>query len=403
MTKRNISFSPPDITEKEIKEVIDTLESGWVTTGPKTKLFEQKIAEYLKVNRTACLSSATAAMELTLRILNIGPGDEVITTPYTYSATAAVVKHVGAKLIMVDLKEDSFEMDYEKLNDLITENTKAIMPVDIAGKMCDYNKIYEIVKNNKNKFKSKNYLQEKFNRIIVLADCAHAFGAERDNLNAGQVADFSCFSFHAVKNLTTAEGGAVAWKNIPGIEDDELYNKYMLHSLHGQSKDALSKTKRGSWEYDIVLPGHKYNMTDILASIGLMQLERYDYLLERRKKIIDYYNQKFKSEGIKVLDHFGDNHRSSGHLYLTRIPGITEKERNKIIELMSKKGISTNVHYKPLPMFTAYKNLGFHIDDYPNAYNTYKNEITLPLHTLLEDEDLEYITKSYINIVKKYI
>ncbi|PUU86903.1 DegT/DnrJ/EryC1/StrS aminotransferase family protein, partial [Halanaerobium sp.] len=288
MTKRNISFSPPDITEKEIKEVIDTLESGWVTTGPKTKLFEQKIAEYLKVNRTACLSSATAAMELTLRILNIGPGDEVITTPYTYSATAAVVKHVGAKLIMVDLKEDSFEMDYEKLNDLITENTKAIMPVDIAGKMCDYNKIYEIVKNNKNKFKSKNYLQEKFNRIIVLADCAHAFGAERDNLNAGQVADFSCFSFHAVKNLTTAEGGAVAWKNIPGIEDDELYNKYMLHSLHGQSKDALSKTKRGSWEYDIVLPGHKYNMTDILASIGLMQLERYDYLLERRKKIIDY-------------------------------------------------------------------------------------------------------------------
>jgi dTDP-4-amino-4,6-dideoxygalactose transaminase len=398
--KINISFSPPDISRKEINEVIDTLESGWITTGPKTKKFEKEIEKYLNVPKAVCLSSATAAMELTLRILDIGPGDEVITTPYTYSASAAVIKHVGAKLVFVDLQEDSFEMNYDKLKDAINKNTKAIIPVDIAGKMCDYDKIYSIVDKKKHLFKAENELQKAFDRVIIMADSAHAFGAQRKGIKAGNAADFSCFSFHAVKNLTTAEGGAVVWKNNSDIDNENLYKQYMLYSLHGQSKDALSKSKKGSWEYDIILPGHKYNMTDILAGLGLVQLKRYDSLLERRKEIINYYQQKLKPLGIKTLNHYGEDFNSSGHLYLTRIPNINEEVRNEIIKLMSERGIATNVHYKPLPMFTAYKNLGFDIKNYPNAYDMYKNEITLPLHTLLKDEDLAYITDTYTDIIK---
>ena len=394
LKSRNIPFSPPDITDEEIEEVIKVMKSGWITTGPKTKEFERKIAEYVGVNKAVCLNSATAAMELTLRILGVGPGDEVITSAYTYTASASVIYHVGAKIVLVDTAPDSFEMDYEKLADAITEKTKVIIPVDIAGKMCDYDKIYEIVESKKDLFKANNALQALFNRVIVMADAAHAFGAERKGKKCGQVADFTCFSFHAVKNLTTAEGGAVVWRNDLGLDDEELYKQFMLFSLHGQSKDALAKTQLGAWEYDIVYPAYKCNMTDILAGFGLIQIKRYEGLLDRRKEIVKMYDSMLHPLGVQSLSHFGDNFSSTCHLYLARIPGVTEKERNEIIIKMAEEGIATNVHYKPLPMFTAYKNLGFDIKDYPNAYRQYANEITLPLHTLLSDEDVEYICGS---------
>lgn len=392
--KRNIPFSPPDITDEEINEVINAMKSGWITTGPRTKEFEGKIAEYVGVNKAVCLNSATAAMELTLRILGIGPGDEVITSAYTYTASASVIDHVGAKIVLVDTAPDSFEMDYEKLADAITANTKAIIPVDIAGKMCDFDKIYEVVESKRELFKANNDIQKLFNRVVIMSDAAHAFGAERKGVKCGQVADFTTFSFHAVKNLTTAEGGAVVWRNDLGLDDDELYKQFMLYSLHGQSKDALAKTKKGAWEYDIVYPAYKCNMTDILASFGLIQIKRYEGLLERRKEIIEMYDSVLHPLDVQSLKHFGEDFASTGHLYLARIPGITEEERNEIIIKMAEDEIATNVHYKPLPMFTAYKNLGFDIKDYPNAYAQYANEITLPLHTLLSDEDVEYICRS---------
>lgn len=388
---RNISFSPPDITDAEIEEVVKALKSGWITTGPKTKEFEKKIAEYIGVNKAVCLNSATSSMELTLRILGIGPGDEVITSAYTYTASASIIDHVGAKIVLVDTAPDSFEMDYSKLAGAITEKTKAIIPVDIAGKMCDYNTIFQVIENKKELFRANNEIQKLFNRVIVISDAAHAFGAERKGKNCGEVADFTCFSFHAVKNLTTAEGGAVVWRNDVGLDDDWLYNQFMLFSLHGQSKDALAKTQKGAWEYDIVYPAFKCNMTDIMASIGLIQLGRYEGLLERRREIIEMYDRVLLPLGIQSLQHYSEEFTSSGHLYLTRIPGISEKERNDIIVKMAESGVACNVHYKPLPMFTAYKNLGFNIKDYPNAFDTYKNQITLPLHTLLSDEDVEYI------------
>lgn len=388
---RNIPFSPPDITDAEIDEVIKTLKSGWITTGPKTKEFERKIAEYIGVNKAVCLNSATASMELTLRILGVGAGDEVITSAYTYTATASIIEHVGAKIVLVDTAPDSFEMDYLKLADAITENTKAIIPVDIAGKMCDYDTLYEIVQSKKNLFKPNNEIQWLFNRVIIMTDAAHAFGAERKGLKCGQVADFTCFSFHAVKNLTTAEGGAVVWRNDLGLDDEWLYKQFMLYSLHGQSKDALSKTQKGSWEYDIVYPAYKCNMTDIMAGFGLIQLRRYKDLLERRREIIEMYDKSLLSMGIQSLRHYGEDFSSSGHLYLMRIPKICEEERNTLLLKLAEAGITCNVHYKPLPMFTAYKNLGFDIMDYPNAYDMYKNEVTLPLHTLLTDQDIEYV------------
>jgi dTDP-4-amino-4,6-dideoxygalactose transaminase len=390
---RNIPFSPPDITDEEIEEVIKALKSGWITTGPRTKEFEKKIAEYVGVNKAVCLNSATAAMELTLRILGIGPGDEVITSAYTYTASASIIEHVGAKIVLVDTAPDSFEMDYSKLADAITEKTKLIIPVDIAGKMCDYDTIYQIVECKKDLFKPNNELQWLFNRVIVMTDAAHAFGAESNRMKCGQVADFTCFSFHAVKNLTTAEGGAVVWRNDRSLDDDWIYRQFMLYSLHGQSKDALAKTQKGAWEYDIVYPAYKCNMTDIMASIGLIQLDRYKGLMERRREIIELYDRALLPLGIQSLQHYGDDFASSGHLYLVRIPGISEEERNEIIIKMADLGVSCNVHYKPLPMFTAYKNLGFDIKDYPNAYNQYVNEITLPLHTLLSDADVDYVVE----------
>lgn len=388
---RNISFSPPDITDREINEVVQAMKSGWITTGPKTKLFEKKVAEFVGTSKAACLNSATAAMELTLRILGIGPGDEVITSAYTYTASASVIDHVGAKIVLVDVAKDSYEMDYAKLSDAITEKTKAIIAVDIAGKMCDYDAITQIVERNKNKFVANNDIQNTFGRVIIIGDSAHGFGAKRKDKKSGQVADFTCFSFHAVKNLTTAEGGAVVWKNMIGLDDEWLYKQYMLFSLHGQSKDALAKTIIGSWEYDIIYPGYKCNMTDILAGIGLVQLERYESLLNRRKEIIKIYDKKLLNIGVNVLEHYGEDFNSTGHLYLARIPGIDEADRNRVISKMAEVGIACNVHYKPLPMFTAYKNLGFKIAEFPNSYNQYSNEITLPLHTLLSDEDVVYI------------
>lgn len=391
---RNIPFSPPDITDMEIEEVISALKSGWVTTGPRTKEFERKIAEYIGANKAVCLNSATAALELTLRILGIGPGDEVITSAYTYTASASVIDHVGAKIVLVDTAKDSFEMDYSKLANAITDKTKAIIPVDIAGMMCDYDTIYKTIESKREWFYPNNEIQRLFNRIIVITDAAHAFGAQRNGVNCGQVADFTTFSFHAVKNLTTAEGGAVVWRDDQGLDDEWLYKQFMLYSLHGQSKDALAKTQKGAWEYDIVYPAYKCNMTDIMAGIGLVQLKRYESLLTRRKEIIERYDRELLPIGIQSLPHYGERFTSSGHLYLVRIPGIGEAQRNEIIIKMAEAGVSCNVHYKPLPMFTAYKNMGFDIKDYPNAFDMYKNEITLPLHTQLSDEDVEYICKS---------
>lgn len=399
---RDIAFSLPDITDAEIEEVIRVMKSGWITTGPRTKQFERKIADYVGVNKAVCLNSASAAMELTLRILGIGHGDEVITTAYTYTASASVIHHVGAKIILVDVAVDSYEMDNKKLADAITVNTKAIISVDLAGKMCDYEAIYKVVESKRDLFTPNNELQRSMNRIVVIADAAHAFGAAQKNTNCGKVADFTCFSFHAVKNLTTAEGGAAVWRNDLGLDDDEIYTQYMLYSLHGQSKDALVKIQKDTWEYDIIYPGYKYNMTDILAGIGLIQLRRYGRLKERRKEIITMYNEALCHLGIKVIQHYGDDFSSSGHLYLVRIPGIDEVERNEIITRMSEAGIATNVHYKPLPMFTAYKNLGFDIKDYPNAFDMYRNEITLPLHTLLSDDDVAYVTNNFIEVIDKF-
>jgi dTDP-4-amino-4,6-dideoxygalactose transaminase len=399
VSQMEIPFSPPDISEEEINEVVDTLRSGWITTGPKTKLFERKIAEHTKTARAACLNSATAAMEMTLRLLGIGEGDEVITSAYTYSASASVIHHVGAKIVLVDTAKDSFEMDYEKLSQAITERTKAIIPVDIAGVMCDYEKIFEIVNEKQALFKPSNELQEAFGRVVIVADAAHSFGAEYKGKRSGEVADFSCFSFHAVKNLTTAEGGTVTWRDIPGFDNEDIYNQFMLLSLHGQSKDALSKTKPGAWEYDIIYPAYKCNMTDIMAALGLAQFERYSELLERRKQIINIYDKGLKDCNVQTLDHFGDDFSSSGHLYLVRLLGKDEIYRNMVIEKMAEKGIATNVHYKPLPMHTAYKNLGFDIKHFPNAFNMYKNEITLPLHTLLTDEQVGYV----VNVLKGII
>ncbi|MBN3554000.1 DegT/DnrJ/EryC1/StrS family aminotransferase [Fictibacillus nanhaiensis] len=388
---RNIPFSPPDIQEEEIEEVIKAMKSGWITTGPRTKELEKRLANYVGTNKAVCLNSATAAMELTLRILGIGPGDEVITSAYTYTASASVIEHVGAKIVLVDTAPGSFEMDYSKLADAITEKTKVIIPVDIAGKMCDYDTMFEILESKKVLFKPNNELQSLFNRVIVMTDAAHAFGAERKGMNCGQVADFTCFSFHAVKNFTTAEGGAVVWRNDGGLDDEWLYKQFMLYSLHGQSKDALAKSKKGAWEYDIVFPAYKCNMTDIMASIGLVQLDRYEALLERRREIIEMYDRELRPLGIHSLQHYGKGFTSSGHLYLVRLPKINEEDRNRVIIKMAEAGVACNVHYKPLPMFTAYKNLGFDIKDYPNAYKQYVNEITLPLHTLLSNEDVEYV------------
>ena len=391
----NIPFSPPDITQEEIDEVVDTLKSGWITTGPKTKLFEKKIAEYCNTNKTVCLNSATACMEMTLRLLGIGEGDEVITSAYTYTASASVIHHVGAKIVLLDSGKDSFHIDYDAIADTITEKTKAIIPVDLAGVMCDYKKVFEAVNKKKNIFKPSNEIQKAIGRVVVIADAAHSFGAKYKVKMSGEVADFTSFSFHAVKNLTTAEGGAVTWRDIEGIDNEEIYRKFMILTLHGQSKDAFAKTKFGTWEYDIVLPAYKFNMTDIMASLGLVQLKRYPKLLRRRKEIIGMYNESLKETGIQVLKHYDGQNESSGHLYLTRLIGKNEEFRNRFIEKMAEEGIATNVHYKPLPMHTAYKELGFDIKDYPNAFDMYRNEVTLPLYTLLTDEEVEYVIESF--------
>ncbi|WP_206536014.1 DegT/DnrJ/EryC1/StrS family aminotransferase [Ligilactobacillus ruminis] len=399
----NIPFSPPDITEEEINEVSEALRSGWITTGPRTKELEKEVAELCGVNKAVCLNSQTACGEMTLRLLGIHEGDEVITSAYTYTASASVVCHVGAKLVLVDTQKDSLEMDYDKLADSITEKTKVIIPVDLGGVPCDYDKIFSIVESKKHLFHPENKLQEKIGRVIVMADTAHAFGATYHGKPVGSVADFSNFSFHAVKNFTTAEGGAAVWRDIEGIDSDKLYKQYQLFSLHGQSKDALAKTKLGAWEYDIVGPCYKCNMTDVVAGIGLAQMRRNKGLLARRKEIIGKYDAAFKPLGIKVLDHYNDEHQSSGHLYITRIPGITSEQRSEIITKMAEKGVACNVHYKPLPMMTAYKNLGFDIKDYPNAYENFANEITLPLHTKLTDEEVDYVIEQFSRIVKEYI
>lgn len=395
----NIPFSPPDITDKEIQQVVDTLKSGWITTGPKTKELERSIADYIGNPKAVCLSSATAAMELTLRILGVGPGDEVITSAYTYTATASVINHVGARIVLVDTQKDSFEMDYDQLENAITPKTKVVMPIDIAGRLCDYKRILEIVNAKKSLFSANTVLQEKFNRVIVLADSAHGFGARRNGVMSGALADFTTFSFHAVKNLTTAEGGAVTWRKNELIDDEELYKLFMLYSLHGQSKDALAKTKLGSWEYDILFPAYKCNMTDIMAAIGLVQMERYPGLLQRRKEIICQYDETFLELGLKPLRHFDEENESSGHLYLLRIPGLDERTRSEYIVKMAERGVATNVHYKPLPMLSAYKNLGFDINDFPNAFGMYENEISLPLHTKLTNEEVAYICESVKELI----
>lgn len=391
------------MSESEVKGAVDAIKSGWITTGPKTKEFERKIAEYCGVNRAVCLNSQTACAEMALRVLGIGIGDEVIVPAYTYTATAAVVCHVGAKLVLIDIQEDSLEMDYTKLEEAITAKTKAIIPVDIAGIPYNYERIFEIVKKKKSLFRPSNKIQKAMGRIAVCADAAHAFGAEWRGKKVGSIADFSSFSFHAVKNLTTAEGGALTWKSIRGIDDEEIYHTLQLLSLHGQSKDALAKTQLGAWEYDVIAPWYKCNMTDIMAGIGLAQLERYGKMLERRKEIIQHYDMAFRGSGIEVLPHYTDEYQSSGHLYITRVLGADLKKRQAIIVKMAEAGVSCNVHYKPLPMLTAYKNLGFDIKDYSNAYQHFKNEITLPLHTKLTDDDVDYVVKKYCKIVKEYI
>ena len=391
----NVPFSPPDISEAEINEVAEALRSGWITTGPRVKELDRRIADYIGVKKACCLNSQTACAEMALRILGIGEGDEVITTAYTYTATASVVCHVGAKLVLVDTQPNCLEMDYDALERAITEKTKAIIPVDLGGVPCDYDKIYEIVNAKKHLFTPDNDIQKALGRIAVCADTAHAFGAKWHGRMVGSIADFSSFSFHAVKNLTTAEGGVLTWRTIDGIDDEEIYHQLQLLSLHGQSKDALAKTKLGAWEYDVVGTYYKCNMTDIMGAIGLKQLERYPKMLERRKEIIRRYDEALRPLGIQTLDHYTDEYESSGHLYITRVPNITVEQRNEIITKMAEQGVGTNVHYKPLPMHTAYKKLGFDIKDYPNAYRQYANEITLPLHTCLADEQVELVINEY--------
>ncbi len=398
-----ISFSPPDISELEIEEVTEALKSGWITTGPKTKELERQVAAFCGTKRAVCLNSQTACAEMALRVLGIGAGDEVITSAYTYTATASVIDHVGAKIVLVDTQKDSLEMDYIALEKAITKKTKAIIPVDIAGIPCDYDKIYNIVNSKKGLFSSKNEIQKAIGRIVILADTAHSFGAEFNGQKTGSIADFSAFSFHAVKNFTTAEGGALTWREIEGIDSEEIYRQVQLLSLHGQSKDALAKTKLGAWEYDISGTWYKCNMTDIAAAMGLAQMKRYNNMLKRRKTIIEEYDLAFKPLGIKVLPHYTDKYASSGHLYITRIPAVTAEQRNEIIIKMAERGIACNVHYKPLPMHTAYKKLGFDIKNYPNAYANFANEITLPLHTCLTDEEVAYVIQNYIEVVREYL
>ncbi len=400
-TLRNVPFSPPDMSEAEVAEVAEALRSGWITTGPRTKEFEKKIAEYCHTDKAVCLNSATACMELILRVLGVGPGDEVITSAYTYTATASVTCHVGAKVVMVDTAPNSFEMNYDSLADAITERTKVILPVDLGGVVCDYDKIYAAVESRKHLFTPTNDIQRAYGRVIVLADAAHAFGAQWHGKMCGEIADFTSFSFHAVKNLTTAEGGALTWRTVEGVDNEWLYKQFQLLSLHGQNKDALAKTKLGAWEYDIIAPNFKCNMTDIMAGIGLAQFGRYPEMLRRRKEIIERYNEALKDCNVQVLHHYDNDYASSGHLYLVRLLGKGVEERNSVIEQMAERGIACNVHYKPLPMMTAYKNLGFDINHYPNAYAQYVNEITLPLHTRLTDEDVEYIISNFIEIIAK--
>ena len=416
---RNIPFSPPDMSEAEVQEVAEALRSGWITTGPKTKEFERQIAAYVGVNRAVCLNSATAAMEMALRLIGVGPEDEVIVPAYTYTATASVTQHVGCRLVMVDSQPDCVEMDYDRLADAITERTKVIMPVDLGGIVCDYDRVFQIVEAKKGLFHPTNEIQKRLGRIIVAADCAHAFGASRHGKMAGSMADFSSFSFHAVKNLTTAEGGALtwnlpfgeepvtydAWSTVPHIEgetwDAYLYRISQLYSLHGQNKDALAKTKLGAWEYDIIGPWYKCNMTDVMAGIGLAQLRRYPEMLARRKEIIARYDAALANLPVAVLKHYGPDFAGSGHLYITRLLGRTDAERRDVIVKMAERGIACNVHYKPLPMMTAYKALGFNIADFPNAYHLFENEVTLPLHTRLSDEDVEYVVGNYVEIIKR--
>ena len=409
LKKRNIPFSPPDITELEINEVVEALRSGWITTGPRTKELERRLAEYCHTSRVVCLGSATAAEELNFRVCGIGEGDEVIVPAYTYTATASAAIHCGAKVIFVDSQKDSTEMDYDKVAEAITEKTKAVVAVDLGGIICDYDRLYEAVERKRDLFRPKQgddlaaSIQQSIGRVLVFADCAHALGASKNGKMAGEWADFSNYSFHAVKNFTTAEGGASTWKDISGIDNEEIYKQYQLYSLHGQSKDALAKTQIGSWEYDIVGPWYKCNMTDIMAALGLRQLDRYPELLERRKEIIARYDAMCDELGVMHLNHYGENHESSGHLYLVRIPGISDETRREIIIKLAERGVATNVHYKPLPMMTAYKNLGWDIKDFPNAYAYYENLITLPLHTKLSDEDVDYIVNQFKDAVKEYL
>lgn len=400
---RNIPFSPPDISDLEIAEVVEALRSGWITTGPRTKELENNIARWIGTEKCVCLNSQTACAEMALHLMGIGPGDEVITSAYTYTATASVIAHVGAKIVLVDTQCNSFQMDYNALEAVITDNTKAIIPVDLAGIPCNYDRLFEIVERKKALFKPKSEMQAALGRVAIMADTAHAFGAKYHGKIIGSVADFSSFSFHAVKNLTTAEGGALTWRTIPGISNEDIYKKLQLLSLHGQSKDALAKTRLGAWEYDIIGTWYKCNMTDVAAAIGLKQLERYPDLLRKRKKYIEKYDATLKPLGVEVLSHFTQAWESSGHLYLTRIPGITTDQRNEIITMMAQQGVACNVHYKPLPLLTAYKNLGFDIRNFPNAYAHFANEITLPLHTRLTDEDVEYVIAAYKKVLGEYI
>ena len=407
--KRNIPFSPPDISELEIAEVAEALRSGWITTGPRTKELERRLAEYCHTSKVVCLSSATAAEELNFRICGIGEGDEVIVPAYTYTASASAAIHTGARVVFVDSQPDCVEMDYDKVAEAITEKTKAIVAVDLGGIICDYDKLFAAVESKKELFKAKEgdslgaRIQQAKGRVLVFADCAHALGASRKGKMAGEIADFTDFSFHAVKNFTTAEGGASTWRDIPGVDGDEIYHQYQLFSLHGQSKDALAKTRIGAWEYDIVGPWYKCNMTDIMAAIGLRQLDRYEGMLSRRHEIIKRYDAMCDELEVQHLTHNGEDFRSSGHLYLTRVPGITEEQRNEIIEKLAEMGVATNVHYKPLPMMTAYKAYGWNIKDFPNAYDYYANLITLPLNTRLTDDDVDYVIANYHDVVKDYI
>lgn len=396
-----VPFSPPDISELEINRVIEVLKSGWITTGPEVKEFERRIAEYIGVDKAVALSSATASLEAALHVLGVGEGDEVIVPAYTYTASASPVVHKGAKLVIIDSAPETFEMDYDKVAEAINENTKAVVPVDLGGMVCDYDRLFEIVEAKRDIFKPANKLQEALGRVAVISDGAHAFGSIKKGVKAGAIADFTSFSFHAVKNLTTAEGGALSWKTIEGMDNDELYHELQLYSLHGQSKDALSKNKAGAWEYDVVYPAYKCNMTNINAAIGIAQLERYDGLLARRRTLNERYQEALEILGIKVMHHYTEEMTSTGHLYLVRIPGASVEDRNTVIQDMAEREIACNVHYKPLPMMTAYKNLGFDIADYPNAYHQYENLISLPIFSTMTDEQNEYVIENFVDILKK--